>query len=432
MREGVVVSAPDLALIAAFVVAYGLISARVRRSVLTGPMVFVAFGLLIGEEGLDIIAIPLDDAGIELLAELTLGLLLFSDAVRIDVARLRREYARPARMLGLGLPLAIGLGTMVAAALFDVPWAVAALVASILAPTDAALGQAVVTNPTVPVRVRQSLNVESGLNDGLALPAVTVFIALAAGEDGLGGAASWVAYAGQQIGFGILVGAATGCVGGLAVAAASRREWMEGTFRQLSVLGIALFAFAAATAVDGNGFLATFSAGLAFGLIARETCPHVEDFTEDLAQLLAMASFIVFGAILMGPSLGELDWRMGLYAVLSLVLVRPLAIALSLIGTGLQWQTVGFFGWFGPRGLASILFSLTALAEAGDADLSTMTIVVSWTVLLSVVAHGLTATAGAEWYGRWWSTASDEAMPEAAPMAEQRPRRGPKPRSTIP
>ena len=150
MREGVVVSAVDLALIAAFVVAYGLISARVRRSVLTGPMVFVAFGLVIGEEGLDIIAIPLDDAGIELLAELTLGLLLFSDAVRIDVARLRREYALPARMLGLGLPLAIGLGTMVAAALFDVPWAVAALVASILAPTDAALGQAVVTNPTVP------------------------------------------------------------------------------------------------------------------------------------------------------------------------------------------------------------------------------------------------------------------------------------------
>ncbi len=410
----------DIGLIAAFLVAYGLISARIERSPLTGPMFFVGFGLLIGSEGFDVVDLSLDSEGVELLAEATLGLLLFSDAVRIDVMRLRHDVALPARMLAVGLPLAIGLGTLLAWALFDIPVAVAALIAAILAPTDAALGQAVVTDEAVPIRVRQSLNVESGLNDGIALPAVTLFVALAADDDQFTTAGSWLAFAAEQIGYGVGVGLAVGCGAAWLINRASAAGWMAGVARQLAVLGVAVGAFTTALEVGGNGFIATFVAGLSLGSVAREECAHIEEFTEDLAELLATVSFIVFGAVVVGPALPELDWRVALYAVGSLALVRPLAIAVSLLGSGVRRQTVGFFGWFGPRGLASILFGISAVEYAHDVDLGPVFTVMSWTVLLSVVVHGLSATPGAAAYGRWWRTRGPEAhtMVEAMPMAD--------------
>ena len=417
----------DVAIIAGFMVLYGLVSDAVERSLLTGPMVFVGFGLLVGEDGLDLVDVPLDDAGVELLTEATLGILLFADAVRIDVHRLRHEYALPARMLGLGLPLAIAAGTVLAAIILDLPAATAALIAAILSPTDAALGQAVVTSPKVPVRIRQSLNVESGLNDGLALPAVTVFIALSAPDAEFDSSTGWIRFAAEQIGYGTVVGFGVGCVGGIAITWFSARSWMDATFRQIAVLGLAVAAFAAADHVGGNGFIATFTAGLAFGTTARVVCRHVEEFTEDVAQLLASISFIVFGAIVVGPSLSQLDWRVAVYAAASLVVVRPLAIAASLLGTGLRWPTIAFLGWFGPRGLASILFGLVAAAEDTGTDLDPVFVVVSWTVLASIVLHGLTATPAAAAYGRWWERVAGEAKPmaEEMPMAEQRIRRGP-------
>lgn len=419
--EGTGVDAIDVVIVALFAVAYGAVSKLLERTPLTGPMLFVGFGLAVGSPGFDVLDVPLTDTGVELLAEVTLGLLLFSDAIRVDLARLRIDFALPLRMLAIGLPLAIGIGTFLGLLVLDVTPALAGLTAAILAPTDAALGQAVVSSRQVPVRVRQSLNVESGLNDGIALPAVAVFIALVVEEGEFSGARSWIRFAAEQIGYGITVGVAVGLAGGLVVRWCSGRDWMEGTFRQIAVLGIALVAFTLALAVDGNGFIATFVAGLAFGVTARDTCHHVEDYTEDTAQLLAMVSFIVFGAIVVGPALSELDWRVALYAAASLALVRPLAIALSLAGTGLRAPTVLFFGWFGPRGLASILFALAALAEATEADLGPVFVVVSWTVLASIVAHGVTATPAAAAYGRWWRSRSDtHSMPEAMPMAEQR------------
>ena len=413
--------AVDIGLIAAFLVAYGLISARVERSPLTGPMFFVGFGLLIGSEGFDVLDLQLDSSGVELLAEATLALLLFSDAVRIDVMALRHDAAIPSRMLALGLPLAIGGGTLLAWALFDIPLAVAALIAAILAPTDAALGQAVVTDSAVPARIRRSLNVESGLNDGIALPAVTLFVALAADDGQFTSAGSWLAFAAEQIGYGLLVGIGVGCGAGVLIRTASAHGWMEGIARQLAVLGVASLAFVVSTEIGGNGFIATFVAGLALGSTAAAACRHIEEFTEDLAQLLATISVIVFGAIVFGPALPELDWRVALYAVGSLVVVRPLAIALSLVGSGLRRETVGFLGWFGPRGLASILFGLVAVEHAHDVDLGPVFTVMSWTVLLSIVLHGLTATAGAAAYGRWWSARGPGAhdMPEGAPMNDE-------------
>jgi sodium/hydrogen antiporter len=425
------VDLPDLAVIALFVVAYGLVSGWVVRSVVTGPMLFVGFGLLIGPEALDLVDVPIADEGVELLAETTLGLLLFADAVRIDLAKLRVQAALPARMLLVGLPLAVAVGAVVAAPVLGLPAAVALLVAAVLAPTDAALGQAVVTNPSLPTRVRQSLNVESGLNDGLAVPFVAVATFLAVREEEGRSAAGWARFAAEQIGYGTLVGLAVGLGGGLLVARASARGLMEGTYRQIAVLGLAVLAFVLADQVGGNGFIATFAGGLAFGAAARDACAHVEEFTEDVAQLLMMLSFVVFGAILVGPALEALDWRIALYTAASLLVVRPLAIAVSLVGAGLAPRTVGFFGWFGPRGLASIIFGLQAVAageEAGTPELEVVGVVVSWTVLVSIVAHGLSATPAAAAYGRWWAAMREEqdagAMPEAEHMPEQRIRRG--------
>ena len=338
-------------------------------------------------------------------------------------------------MLSLGLPLAIALGTVCGS---DHPRRAGGQtrhsIAAILSPTDAALGQAVVTSPNVPVRVRQSLNVESGLNDGIALPAVTVFLALSARDGDFDTAASWIRFAAEQIGYGAGVGIAIGCAGGFTIRWCSARSWMEGTFRQISVLGVAVTAFAVAEGLGGNGLIATFTAGTAFGMTARAVCAHVEEFTEDLAQLLALVSFIVFGAIVVGPSLSELDWRVALYVAASLLVVRPLAIALSLVGSGLRWPTVLFFGWFGPRGLASILFGLAAVSEGTEADLGPVFVVVSWTVLSSIVVHGLSATPVAAAYGRWWdgeasraeAAGDTEPMAEEMPMAEQRLRRDPR------
>ena len=367
----------------------------------------------------------LDNTGVELLAEVTLALLLFSDAVRIDITRLRARVRTPARLLGIGLPIMIGLGTALAALLFDVPGAVAALIAAILAPTDAALGEAVVTNEAVPTRVRQTLIVESGLNDGIAVPAVTVFIALAAADESFATASTWVRFGAEQIGYGILVGAIIGILGGFLVASAGKRGWMEGGYRQIAVLGIATLAFVLAGEVGGNGFIATFVAGVALGTTARTECTHIEEFTEDVAHLLATIGFIVFGAIVVGPSLDQLDWRVALYATGSLLVVRPLAVGISLLGSGLRWPTVAFFGWFGPRGLASILFGVIALEGSHGSDLGPVFVVMSWTVLLSILTHGLSAAPLARRYGVWWSTQTRAARAESHPMAQQRHRRGP-------
>lgn len=410
----------DIAIIAGFVITYGLVSRRVEHSLLTGPMLFVGFGLMVGSAGFDVLDFELDSTGVELLAEATLGLLLFTDATRIDVGRLRADVALPARMLVVGLPLAIAIGAGLAAVLWDVPIAVAALLAAILAPTDAALGEAVVTSDAVPVRIRQSLNVESGLNDGIALPAVTVFVALAAEDEAFSSASSWIRFAAEQIGYGLGVGLIVGCVGAVLIRNASRRGWMEGVYRQLAVLALASLTFALAAEVGGNGFIATFVAGLAFSAIARVECATVANFTDDLAHLLAMISFIVFGALVVGPSLDQLDWRVALYAIASLTIVRPAAIAVSLLGSRLQWPTILFFGWFGPRGLASILFGIVAVEEAHGADLGIVFVVMSWTVLVSIVAHGVTAGTGAAAYGRWWSSRQDDSMPESLPMNEHR------------
>lgn len=391
----------SLAVAAALVIAYGAVSRRVETTVVTAPMLFVAAGLLLGDGGLGVLNLGLEEESVRILAEATLVLVLFVDAMQIELPRLVDEAQLPARMLTGGLLGTVVLGTLAGMALFDLAVWEAALLAAILAPTDAALGQAVITNRAVPVRIRETLSVESGLNDGIALPLVTVFLGLAAEEEAVVSATDILGFVGSQLGFGLLVGALVGLLGGRLIDRATQRRWMDELFRQLSTFALAICAFATAELVGGNGFIAAFVAGIAFGQVARAHCAHAADFADDEGQLLTLLTFLVFGAALAGPALGAAPQPQTLlYALLSLTIVRMLPVATSLLGTGLGLPTLAFLGWFGPRGLASILFTVLIVEEADLAVQSDITTIVSWTVLLSVFAHGMTARPAAAAYGR--------------------------------
>jgi NhaP-type Na+/H+ or K+/H+ antiporter len=409
----------QIALVAGFVLAYALVSRRLETTFVTGPMVFVGFGLLIGSAGFDIVDIGMQEGAVRVLAEATLVLLLFTDAIRIDLRLLRRQLQLPARLLGLGLPLTLVAGTILAALLFsELSFWEAALVAAILSPTDAALGQAVVTNPLVPARIRQALNVESGLNDGIMLPVITLVLALAAADGNLDTPGHWVAFATRQIGLGVLAGAGAGYLSGRLVREFAGRNWMGGAFRQLATLATGVGTFALAEAVGGNGFVAAFVAGLAFGAAARDYCEGIYDFVEDEGQLLALLTFLFFGVSLAGPALNDLTWQIALYAVLSLTVVRMIPVAIALSGANLKLPTVAFIGWFGPRGLASIVFGLSILEEAELPVADDLFLTVIWTVLLSVALHGASSVWFSERYGRWFAAHGREDMQEAVPVEE--------------
>jgi NhaP-type Na+/H+ or K+/H+ antiporter len=416
-----------LAIVAGFVVAYGMVSRRITSTWLTGPIVFVGFGILLGATGLDILEDGLDNEPLRLLAEATLVLLLFSDAARIELRLLRQEKQIPIRLLALGLPLTIVFGTIVAAVVFtDLAFLEAAVLAAILAPTDAALGQAVVTSRHVPVRIRQALNVESGLNDGIALPVITVLAAAAAAGSDLGVTNGWTAFAFEQIGWGVGAGMTAGYLGARAIEWATTRRWMDGVYRQLAALsvGVGAFALAGTGPLDGNGFVAAFVAGLTFSTTAPEACEDALDFTEDEGQLLALLTFLVFGAVIAEPRLDELRLDIFVYAVLSLTVIRMLPVAFSLLGAKLRWETHLFLGWFGPRGLASILFGLFILEEASLAGADEIVLVVTWTVLLSVLLHGATSAPLSAAYGDRVGAMEREhpGMPEAVEVPEIRAR----------
>ncbi|MEL7058832.1 MAG: cation:proton antiporter [Acidobacteriota bacterium] len=405
------------ALLALGILGFGLISRRVQTTIVTAPIVFVAFGLALAQ--LDVLHLEIEREALKLLAEVTLALVLFTDAARMDLRTLRRHHDLPLRLLAIGLPLTVGLGWLLALWIFPelTAWQ-AAMLAAILAPTDAALGQAVVSSPRVPVRVRQALNVESGLNDGIALPLVLLFMsACAAAVAGESGAAYWGRFAALQVTLGPLVGIAVGWLGGRAVAAARAHGWMDDAFVRLSSLGLALLAFAAAELVHGNGFIAAFVAGLALGHTSREVVEELCEFSEAEGQLLTLLLFAAFGAALLPAALPRVGWPALLYGVLALTVVRMLPVALALLGTGVRPATTLFLGWFGPRGLASVLFALLIVENAAVGGAERVFDIVMVTVALSVLAHGTTAVPGANWYARHTGRMQDDA-PEHVPVPE--------------
>ena len=380
---------------------YSLFSKFLEKTSITAPMIFTAVGLFLAYFWKDVLgASDMSHGTVHLLAEITLIFVLFTDAARINFKLLRKDHILPQRMLLIGLPLTIVFGAIVAFLLFDtiVLWE-AALLAAILAPTDAALGQAVVSSEDVPIRIRQTLGVESGLNDGVALPAVLVFASLASSEMAEHGGLYWVHFTFLQIVLGPLVGLAIGFLGAKLVTFFVRKNWMSQTFEGICALSIALVAFAGAELVGGNGFISAFVGGLAFGHFLAHRCEFLYEFAESEGQFFTLTTFLIFGTVAVHLIGDSFHWSYILYGILSLTIIRMLPIAISLIGTEVNKYTIGFLGWFGPRGLASILFALLILEKSEIQYGKQIISIVVVTVLMSVLLHGVTAFPASRKYG---------------------------------
>lgn len=387
-------------IVASSIALYALISKRLDRAWITAPMVFVALGLVLGP-GLGVLDMGMSHEPVHLLAELTLVLVLFADASRIDLRELRANARLPFRLLAFGMPLTIGLGTLAAKFLVDeLTWLEAATLGALLAPTDAALGQAVVSSPHVPARIRQALNVESGLNDGIALPAVVIFACFASLGVDARTAGDWTLFVAKQVILGPLAGIAIGVVGGKLMNKACVLGWMSPSMERVGGLALALASWALAESLHGNGFIAAFVAGMTFGAVAREHAHHIHEFLEAEGEMLMVLVFLMFGASLLWPALNTATTAIWIYAVLSLTLIRMVPVALSLVGSGSSMSTMVFVGWFGPRGLATVLFGLLVVSDANMPHGELVESIAFVVAGLSVLAHGLSALPGSRLYGR--------------------------------
>jgi NhaP-type Na+/H+ or K+/H+ antiporter len=403
------------------------VSRRIRDTIITLPMLYVLFGLFVGLVIRDLIGLSLDDPLVEIIAQLTLVLVLATDASRINLKSVLSSYTLPLRLLGIGLPLTMLLGAVLAAAMFgQLGFWEAAILAVILAPTDASLGQSVVENPKVPVRIRQALNIESGLNDGFAMPFLILAISLAVSSETKVGSGYFVELAVSQIVFGVLAGVVLGYLGARYIGWGRKSGWMSGGLEKISWLALVLLAFGAAELVGGNGFIAAFVFGITSGnVISTQQMKRVDDFAEVENTLLILLTYMIFGMVMLIPALERINLTVVLYAVLSLTLVRMLPVAISLIGAKLRPVTVLFLGWFGPRGIASILYVLTVLEAEQVAGKETIYTVAMITIFMSVLAHGISAAPLADWYGKHIAAYDkrDAAGAETTPVPEMPTRR---------
>jgi sodium/hydrogen antiporter len=416
----------ELAVIATSLVGFSVVSRRLAGTPITSAIVFVGIGLVAGIQALDLFDAPSTGEFVKVLAEATLAFVLFSDASRIDLRALRREYTVPARLLGIGLPLTIVLGAILAGLLFEqISLTEAVVLGVLLAPTDAALGQAVVTEPRLPSRIRQGLNVESGLNDGLCVPLLFIALAVAEADAGSIGDAHAMRLVFEQIGWGICGGVVGGAVTAAAVVVGTRRGLIEPAWLQVVPAAGAVLAYGFATPLGGSGFIAAFVAGMVFSALRRPDSGEVTYLIDQLGEVLNAATLLVFGAVLLLPALDHLDWRIGIYALASLTVVRMLPVAIAMLGTGARRPTVTFMGWFGPRGLASIVFALIVLHDADLPHEGTILSATYVTVGLSVLAHGVTAAPLTRRYVSWFESHPADRRPamESVPAASHRWRR---------
>ncbi|MGY4766341.1 cation:proton antiporter [Kribbella sp. CWNU-51] len=387
------------AVLALLVLAWAVTSDLLARLNITGPLVFAVAGYVLGNPDWGPLTVNVEAPSVHLTAELTLALLLFSDAARVNLSRLKQDARLPGRLLAIGLPLSVILGSVLAAWFFDdFTWALAGFVGATLAPTDAALSAQVINDRRIPMRLRRALNVESGLNDGIVTPVVTFTLALAASQLGTGSHDSLAHYAGSallELAVGLIVGLAVGPASARLMTVASQRHWMTTSAGLLATLAAALSSFALAVTLSGNGFIAAFVAGIAFRAAVDENvvdADHAVELPELLGEMLAFAVWFLFGAALVPIAVHNFDVTLLAYAVLSLTVVRIVPVALALLGTKLDRSTVLFVGWFGPRGLASVVFALLAVEQLGEAPVVEHAVaVVALTVLASVVLHGVTA-----------------------------------------
>ncbi len=388
------------------VVFYAFFAKRLSSTIVTAPIIFLALGYAISLSGF--MASVHAEKVLHLVAETALIILLFADASLTDFKALKKKHLWPKRMLLIGLPLAVIFGTGVASLIFP-SWSIfaVALVASILAPTDAALGQAVVGNKGVPIRERRSLVVESGLNDGLALPIILFFACTLATIEGEHDS-NFLLFTLQQLILGPSIGVFLGWLGGKALMWAQAKGFSESEYEGLAAIAIAISAYVAASMVDGNGFIAAFSAGLMFGYVAKERVHYVSSFVESEGQMLVWAAFLLIGLVLVPEALHHLNLKTLILIGLSLFVIRPLAIWISLIGTDAKPITRIFFGWFGPRGLATALFALLVVGDINVAYAEPVLMIAINAVWISALLHGMSAAPYAAWYAKKVGKADNE------------------------
>lgn len=404
------------------ILVYALTSKRLGRWWISMPMAMIVFGLVMGADGFGLIAESPKSEVVKVAAELTLALMLFHDAVRIDLRALRTGYKLPLRLLGIGLPMMILLGTGAVFGMFpELGLVGAALLATMLAPTDAALGEAVVSDTRIPVTVRQGLNVESGLNDGLSVPIFLVLLAAAAEPSGQANGA-FVQELVRQIGFGVLGGLLVGGLGGLLFRAASRKLLMEDGWRRIAVVTISIGCFVSAAVLGGSGFIGAFVGGMLFGLASEARSSSDNALTGYLGTFMDAVSFLLVGAMLLPVAISTAGPREVAYAIVSLVVLRLGSVVIAMIRSGAKWQTVAFMGWFGPRGLATVVFTILLIDEAiphGD----TIAAVAVLCVVMSAFAHGISAPPLVSAYSRWWQsvTGADAAGMEGEDVAQHAP-----------
>lgn len=391
-----------LAAVAALVLGYGLISRRLSTTVVSAAMFFVVGGVVIGPSVLDVVTLPETSSTIEVLAQVTLALVLFADASRIRLHILRHQAQIPTRLLAVGLPLTIVAGAVAGLLLLPELFpAEAVVLAIILAPTDAALGQAVVSDDRLPSRIRQALNVESGLNDGICVPLLVIALAWADTESGTLSATESLRVAAEEIGYGLAAGAVVGAAAAVLLRRAVRAGWSGGSWEQVVPFAAALAAYGLADWAGGSGFIAAFVGGVAFGALFREH-ENAGRFLEEAGGLTNAVTFVVVGAVLLVPLLDAVDPAMVAYALVSLTAVRMVPVALSLVGTNARRPTVAFLGWFGPRGLASLVFVVIVLDSEGLPHTDVIVSTALATVVLSVIAHGASAVPLVNRYAQWY------------------------------
>ena len=391
----------EVFIIATIVLLYGYISKFLERYNISGPMVFTLFGLFLSPLGINYLSLDLNAESVKIVAELALIIVLFSDSSTLNVRNFKEGYKIPLRLLFIGLPLTILFSTYAATLFFPAaPLLYIIVMALILAPTDAALGKAVVVDTSVPKRIRSGINIESGLNDGIVFPLLITALLLISSHKELGSDNSWVLYLLEQISFGFIIGALSGFVGAKGLNFAQKKEWIEPSYKNLTPLSLAILTYFIAEYLGGNGFIAVFISGLFFGSFTEVLKEEQSSFLESEGEVLILISFLVFGLTFIPLTIEYWNPKVFLYAFLSLTLFRMLPVFISLLGLGLSNTSKFFIGWFGPRGIASILYVMTVAhsVELKMVD-EELFAVISVTILLSIILHGLSATPLVKRYG---------------------------------
>ncbi|WP_448212558.1 cation:proton antiporter [Colwellia sp. MEBiC06753] len=382
----------SLSLLIVFGFLYSVIASRLEKTIITGPMAFISFGMLINYLQIGSLEFDFKGEQLKLLVDLTLSLVLFLDATNADTSILRKYAKIPLRLLLCALPLTIVTGALIGWLIFPhFSWVQLAILATMLTATDAALGKAVFGNKAVPQHIRESLNVESGLNDGLCVPVLLVLIVIAQqSHSDQNGLTLAISYFISEVGIGVLTGVAVTFLAGEVVKIAWRKRWINEIWRQLPVIMIAFLCFSIAQALEGSGYIAAFVGGITFRVLAKKHTHELVLSAEGFSELLAMLTWITFGSLALTTIKQQFDWQILLYALLSLTLVRIVPVFVSLIGTKEPWYNKLFIGWFGPRGLASIVFAIIVL-NANIPNSEDISVVVVYTVLLSAILHGISA-----------------------------------------